>query len=198
MTGEPARSSGKRRRRAALALAAVAGVAVLLVAAVLLVRQAGGPEEPEAGPAASPQEGGEPRADEEWVRRQVRILTLERMFAEGDPAEILGEASEDTRSALLEGGAVVEDGPGFRVETDPAGWTVADHLGEQGVRPGGVDNAMDALLWENDVTWCGGAAVAGRDFVHAYLDTHEGAFDTQEEYLESIADHVDCGSGATG
>ncbi|MEU0241625.1 hypothetical protein ABZ234_28390 [Nocardiopsis sp. NPDC006198] len=196
MTGEPARSSGKRRGRAALA--AVAGVAVLLAAAVLLVRQAGGPEEPEAGPTASPEEGGEPRADAEWVRRQVRILTLERMFAESDPAEIVGEASEDTRSALLEGGAVVEDGQGTRVETDPAEWTVADHLGEQGIRLASVDNAMDALLWENDVTWCGGAAVAGRDFVHDYLDTHEGAFDTQEEYLESIADHVDCGSGAPG
>ncbi|MFD3684043.1 hypothetical protein ACFWTE_04355 [Nocardiopsis sp. NPDC058631] len=196
MTEPSDRGSRERRGRRFLLPAAV--VVVLLTAVVLLLtRGSGGTDVPEAGPTSSTEEGARPRTDPEWVRQQVRILVLERMFTETDSAEIVGNASEDTRNTLLESGAVVEDGQGFRVETDPVAWTVAEHLGEQGVRRGSVDDAMDALLGENDVAWCG-SGVDGRDFVHNYMDTYEGAFDTREEYLESIADHVDCGSGGTG
>ncbi|MEE2039140.1 hypothetical protein Q8791_18150 [Nocardiopsis sp. CT-R113] len=192
--GSGGASAGRRRR---LVLPAAAGAAAVLAAAVCLFLLTGrddgsGPEGPEE---PSPGAGASTPPDAEWVRQQVRILVLERMLTEEDPAEIVGSATEDARSALLEGGAVVDDGHGYRVETDPAAWTVADHLGEEGVRRGSVDDAMDALLWENEVTWCGGEVV-GRDFVHTYMDTYQEAFDTREEYRESIAGYVDCGTGA--
>lgn len=123
------------------------------------------------------------------------LLTLERMFAEHDPTEIVANASDRTKNDLLEGGVLVEEDDRYRLETDPATWTVTGGLGgEGGVLLSHVNNAMNALLWENDVTWCG-YEVVGREFVSSYVGSHRDAYDTQQEYEESIADYVDCGTG---
>ncbi len=122
------------------------------------------------------------------------ILTLERMFVEEESPEIIANASDRTRESLLEGGALIEEDNQYRLETDPAKWTVAEGLGDDGLLPRHVDNAMNALLWENEVTWCDHRMI-GRDFVSSYIELYNGKFDTREEYEKSIADYVDCGTG---
>ncbi|WP_435105220.1 hypothetical protein [Nocardiopsis synnemataformans] len=184
-----------RRRQWRFVLLAIAmGAAVLIAVLFFSARQDLGVTAPEASSEPSPEGSTLPRPDGEWVRRQAMLLTLERMFAEQDSEEIFANASDRAKNDLLEGGVLVEEDGRYWLETDPAAWTVAEGLGDDGLLPRHVDNAMNSLLWENEVTWCGYEAI-GREFVSSYVNTYQDAFETQEQYLTSIADYVDCGTG---
>lgn len=53
---------------------------------------------------------------------------------------------------------------------------------------------MIHVLEASKVDWCG-EPMKGYEFSDLYLDSYWGAFDTREEYVASIADYVDCGTG---
>ncbi|MGW9351263.1 hypothetical protein [Nocardiopsis flavescens] len=170
---------------AAVALAVLPGCATGEVASGGN-RDEGAPEEVEAsgGPSA------------EWVLRTVRTFTLERMFAEQDPDPTAVHAGDRPGDVLTEAGVLVEDGEGTRVETDPELWSpsLSEGLSGDGPLLQEVDQALADLLRENGVSWCG-PEVPGDTFVDSYPALESGAFDTHEEYLEDIADYVDCGEG---
>ena len=170
------------------------GILALVFALLLSACQDFGSASLKADSESSPEEKIPSRTDGEWVRRHVMIFTLERMFIEENASEIISNTSDRTRKSLLEGGALIEEDNQYRLETDPAEWTVAEGLGDDGLLTRHVDNAMNALLWENEVTWCDHGMV-GRDFVSSYIELYNGKFDTREEHEKSIADYVDCGTG---
>ncbi|SHK84939.1 hypothetical protein SAMN05421803_13721 [Nocardiopsis flavescens] len=171
---------------------AVATVSVLLFvgACAPAAEEIADPGEVEAseGTGAS----GGPSA--EWVLRTVRTFTLERMFAEQDPDPAAVHAGDRPGDVLTEAGVLVEDGEGTRVETDPELWSpsLGEGLSGDGPLLQEVDQALADLLRENGVSWCG-PEVPGDTFVDSYPALEAGAFDTHEEYLEDIADYVDCG-----
>lgn len=175
-------------------LVVMLAVVAFIGTAFLVAREYSGASVPQSSSESSPG-ASTSNPNGEWVRRQVMILTLERMFSEENSEEIISSTSGKTKNALLEGGVLVEEGGRYTLETDSAEWTVAEGLGGNGLLPRHVDNAMSALLWENDVAWCG-YQEPGRDFVSRYMNTYEAAFETQEDYLRSIENYVDCGNGA--
>lgn len=123
----------------------------------------------------------------QWIEREVRIHTLDRMFGEQDSVQVVANAGP-TRDDLLDGGILVEEGEGYAVELDKDLWDDDIHLAR-------ADGALGNAMYHNEVTWCGGT-VSGEDFVDAYMDEHEGSFDTHEEYTASVVDYVGCGTGA--
>ncbi|SHK84907.1 hypothetical protein SAMN05421803_13720 [Nocardiopsis flavescens] len=127
-----------------------------------------------------------------WVKREVSVLTLERMFAETGSEEVLGNTDELSVERLLESGAArpVEGGEGHEVVLDKAEWRTDEAV--NGLRR--LDGALGGVMWANEVSWCG-EAVDGETFVNAYTEEFTKAFDTHEEYEASIADYVDCGEG---
>ena len=169
-------------------------IAVLTVVIYVSACQGTGLAPPTANLESSSEEDTPSKMDGEWVRRHVMISTLERILTEEDSSEVIANTSDRTKESLLEGGTLIEEDNKYRLETDLAKWTVAEGLGDDGLLPRHVDNAMNALLWENEVTWCDHGMV-GRDFVSSYIELYNGKFDTREEHEKSIADYVDCGTG---
>ncbi len=123
----------------------------------------------------------------QWVEREVRVHTLDRMFTEGDSTEVV-ENTGAARDHLLDWGVVSEEGDGYAVQLDKGSWDDDIHLAK-------VDGALGAAMNQNEVAWCG-EAVSGKDFVDVYMDEYEDSFDTQDEYTASVVDYVDCGTGA--
>ncbi|GAB2519648.1 hypothetical protein GCM10026982_53430 [Nocardiopsis aegyptia] len=172
--------SHRERRMSALLTAAATACLVL---AACTSEEGGEPTEaPEAPESASPEVI--PRT---WVEREVRVRTLDRMMAEGDPQEVMDNTG-DLGDRLLETRIVQEGEAGYQVELDKDEWdpdavTFTTHL----------DAALAEAMSSNEVTWCE-ETVPGDEFVRSYLDEHWEAFDTEEEYVESIEGYVGCQS----
>lgn len=139
----------------------------------------------------------------QWVEREVRLYTLDRMIDEAGSDEVLVNMGE-TREHLFDYGVIVPEGggeadvdwdsgyedgdlEGFVVELDKDTWHEDVHLAK-------VDGSLGNAMNHNEVTWCE-ETVGGDDFVKAYKEQYEDVFDSQEEYTASVADYVDCGTG---
>ncbi|MCY9786319.1 hypothetical protein KIK06_20710 [Nocardiopsis sp. EMB25] len=123
-----------------------------------------------------------------WVEREVMVHTLDRMFTEGDPDQVV-ENIGDKRDRLFDTAIVREDEDGYAVELDNDEWnTEAVH------NSGQIDGALADAMYNNEVTWCG-EPVNGEEFVDAYMDEHWETLDTPEAYEASVVDYVDCGDG---
>jgi hypothetical protein len=127
-----------------------------------------------------------------WMKREVSVRTLDRMFAETGSEEVLGGTDERSVENLLASGVVrpVGAGEGHEVVLDKGEWDTDDVAGA--LRR--LDGALGGAMWANEVTWCG-EPVDGEAFVDAYTEEFEDVFDTHEEYEASVADYVDCGDG---
>lgn len=172
--------SHRERRVSALLAAAVSSCLVLSACT------SEGGEEPEGSPGATESASPDviPRT---WVEREVRVRTLDRMMTEGDPQEVMDNTG-DLGERLMETRIVQEGDDGYRVELDKDEWepdavTFTTHL----------DAALAEAMSANEVTWCE-EATPGDEFVGSYLDEYWEAFDTEEEYVESIDTYVDCQS----
>ncbi|MFE1101232.1 hypothetical protein ACFW4K_11975 [Nocardiopsis alba] len=138
-----------------------------------------------------------------WIEREIRLYTLDRMIDEAGSDEVLVNMG-GTRESLFDNGVIVtesgedavvdweagyQDGDleGFVVELDKDAWNEGAPLAK-------VDSALNDAMRHNEVTWCGDT-VTGEEFVEAYMDEHQEAFDTYDEYTESVIDYVDCGTG---
>ncbi|XKK41500.1 hypothetical protein HFP72_15000 [Nocardiopsis sp. ARC36] len=123
-----------------------------------------------------------------WVEREVRVRTLDRMMTEGDPQEV-ADNTGDLVERLFATGIVQEGEDGYRVELDKDEWTP-----EAVTLVNRLDSALAAAMEGNEVAWCG-EPMAGDEFVEGYTDEFWEAYETAEEYEESITDYVDCGTG---
>lgn len=138
-----------------------------------------------------------------WIEREIRLHTLDRMIDEAGSDEVLVNMG-GTRESLFDNGVIVtesgedavvdweagyQDGDleGFMVQLDKDAWNEGAPLAK-------VDSALNDAMYHNEVTWCG-ETVTGEEFVDAYMDEHQEAFDTYDEYTESVIDYVDCGTG---
>lgn len=127
----------------------------------------------------------------EHVVFEAQALTLERMFDEGDPEEILANTeSEDAEYYLRSRGVVSVAGDGYFVETDITAWD--DGFGSTIE----ISSGFSDILRGNEVTWCGDVT-SGKEFVEEYVDLYWDSFDTREEYRESFTEYVDCGANAS-
>jgi hypothetical protein len=143
-----------------------------------------------------------------WVKITIDSHVLQEMFARDEDGTVMQnftdyyEENEESEGAvgfdsfngvevLLASDVIVEDDGGYRVEVDPDEWNIGqgEEFGETE-----VVQAMRHALEANDVDWCG-EPMKGYEFADAYVDSYWGSFDTQEQYLASIGDYVDCGSG---
>ena len=139
----------------------------------------------------------------QWIEREIRLYTLDRMIDEAGSDEVLVNMG-GTREHLFDYGVIVAEGggeadvdwdagyedgdlEGFVVELDKDAWGDDVHLAE-------VDGSLGNAMNHNEVTWCD-ETVGGDDFVKAYKEQYEDAFDSQEEYTASVVDYVDCGTG---
>ncbi|WP_285734073.1 hypothetical protein [Nocardiopsis sp. ATB16-24] len=122
-----------------------------------------------------------------WVEREARVLTLDRMFAEGDPETVV-ESIGEKKDRLLDSRIIREDGDGYVVELDKDEWRPEE------VNLTRVDGALGDAMYLNEVTWCG-ETVTGEEFVDDYMEEFWETLDNHEEYTASIADYVDCGDG---
>ncbi|MEU2947666.1 hypothetical protein ABZ617_16710 [Nocardiopsis alba] len=138
-----------------------------------------------------------------WVERQVRVVTLDRMIDEVGSDEVLVNMG-GARELLFDQGIIVPEGggdadvdweagyqdgdlDGYVVELDEDAWDTTVGFSR-------IDGALNDAMYHNEVTWCGDD-VTGEEFVDAYMDVFQGAFDTHDAYEASVADHVDCGDG---
>ena len=139
----------------------------------------------------------------QWIEREIRLYTLDRMIDEAGSDEVLVNMG-GTREHLFDHGVIVPEGggdadvewdagyedgdlEGFVVELDKDAWEDDIPLFE-------VDSGLGNAMNHNEVTWCE-ATVGGDDFVKAYKEQYEDVFDNQEEYTASVVDYVDCGTG---
>lgn len=126
----------------------------------------------------------------EHVVFEAQASTLERMFAEGDPEEIIANTeSEDAEDYLRDRDVISVAGDEYFVETDITAWN--DEFGSTVE----ISSGLNDVLRDNEVTWCGDAT-SGKEFVEDYIDLYWGSFDTREEYRESFTEYVDCGTSA--
>lgn len=126
----------------------------------------------------------------EHVVFEAQALTLERMFAEGDPEEIIANTeSGDAEDYLRDRGVISVSGEEYFVETDIAAWD--DEFGSTVE----ISSGFNDVLRDNEVTWCRDVT-SGKEFVEDYIDLYWGSFGTREEYRESFTEYVDCGTGA--
>lgn len=129
------------------------------------------------------------RTDGEWIERQVSVRVLDRMFEDQDAEDVFGRLDEDDQVHLLSAGVVVEEGESYKVEIDPNNWDV-----ESVPNIELIDGSLVLLMRRNDITWCGEPYRAGEEVI-LYKIRIKDAYDTQEQYLKSIDDFVDCGTG---
>lgn len=134
-----------------------------------------------------------------WVSATLEHRIVLRLVEEEDgELEIWTPEDEERMSdvdTLIAVGMLEETDDGFTIVSDAE----LDQLpGDPGVSPSMLSSAMESLLNQNDVRWCG-EPVRGMDFRDTYLNRYnkydEQPYDTQEEFLESIEDYVDCGTG---
>ncbi|MCY9786320.1 hypothetical protein KIK06_20715 [Nocardiopsis sp. EMB25] len=123
-----------------------------------------------------------------WVEREASVRTLDRMFTEGDPDEVIANMGT-TRDRLFYSRLVKENDDGYYVELDKDEWNTQ---GSTSLNQ--VDGALGDAMYHNEVTWCG-ETVSGEEFVDAYMDEHWETLDTPEAYEASVVDYVDCGDG---
>lgn len=130
-----------------------------------------------------------PRKDGEWIERHVSVRVLDRMFEEQDAKDVFERLDKADQDHLLSSGIVVEENESFKVEIDPDDWDV-DAV--QNIEL--IDGSLALLMRRNDITWCGESYRAGEEVI-LYRMRVKNMYDTQEEYLRSINDFVDCGTG---
>ncbi|WP_156208158.1 hypothetical protein [Nocardiopsis sp. SBT366] len=136
-----------------------------------------------------PEVEADPRLDSEWIGRHARVRVLDRMFLEEDPVDVFERLSEDDQESLITAGIVVRAEGVYEVETDPGHWD------DSAIRQSGqVDGSLMLLMRRNDITWCGDSYRAGEPVID-YVNRVNDAFDSPEEYYESMDDFVDCGDG---
>ncbi|MFD3684047.1 hypothetical protein ACFWTE_04375 [Nocardiopsis sp. NPDC058631] len=154
---------------------------------ILSACTSGGPEEPSDTPGA--EESPSPTyVSYFWVEREVRVRALDRMMTEGDPQEVVDNTG-DLVERLFATGIIQEGENGYRVELDKDEWTP-----EAVTFVNRLDSGLAAAMKGNEVTWCGDP-LPGDEFVRGYTDEFWEAYDTAEEYEESVANYVDCGTG---
>ncbi|WP_285734087.1 hypothetical protein [Nocardiopsis sp. ATB16-24] len=124
-----------------------------------------------------------------WVERQLMVATLERMFTENGEEEVIKNIEEDSMKMLTDARIIRPKTEGYYVETNEREWRLktAPSLNQ-------LDQALYNSFYPNEVTWCE-ENMNGEDFIDSYTREFQQAFDTVEEYEESIADYVDCGTG---
>lgn len=148
------------------------------------------PEDP-AGSISPEQEGGPSPSYVSfvWVERQLMVATLERMFAENGEEEVIKNIEEDSMKMLTDARIIRPTAKGYYVETNEREWRLktAPSINR-------LDQALYNSFYPNEVTWCE-ENMNGEDFIDSYTREFQQAFDTVEEYEESIADYVDCGTG---
>lgn len=117
------------------------------------------------------------------------VATLERMFAENGEEEVIKNIEEDSMKMLTDARIIRPTAKGYYVETNEREWRLktAPSINR-------LDQALYNSFYPNEVTWCE-ENMNGEDFIDSYTREFQQAFDTVEEYEESIADYVDCGTG---
>lgn len=117
------------------------------------------------------------------------VATLERMFTENGEGEVIRNIEEDSMKILTEARIIRLRAEEYYVETNEREWRIktAPSINQ-------LDQALYNSLYQNEVTWCE-ENMNGEDFVDSYTREFQQAFNTVEEYKESIADYVDCGTG---
>lgn len=117
--------------------------------------------------------------------------TKEEPYLDNQPSEYY----ETNFDVLIESGMLAETDNGYTIASEAE---LGQLPGEPEVRSSLLASAMGSILRGNEVRWCGDP-VRGMDFTDEYLDTHSNldhrTYETQDEYLESIEDYVDCGTG---
>lgn len=136
-----------------------------------------------------------------WVSDTTMHKIILRMTEEEDGQletwSITANPEKEERDVdyLIKVGMLTETDDGFNIASE----SELDHLpGDPDITPGMLSSAMESILTHNDVRWCG-EPERGRDFRDTYLNRYnkydEQPYDTQEEFLASIEDYVDCGTG---
>ncbi|MET9797375.1 hypothetical protein ACFW3Z_18515 [Nocardiopsis alba] len=146
------------------------------------------------GPKTQGLSSQEPDVDAEQLNQLASAYTVERIFIEQDQEEIIDSTTERQYDDLIEVGALLKGEGEYIFNPDSSSWEAAATLSDRGVPIARIYNALDAILFANNVTWCGGE-IRGTEFVHEYMEEFKEEFDTYEEYEQSIADYVDCGTG---
>lgn len=154
------------------------------------------------------EDNGSPNASLTWVTNTTMQKTILRMVEE-ENGNLEATGSEDAPylddqpseyyetnfDVLIEVGMLAESDDGYTIASDAE---LGQLPGEPEVRSSLLASAMGSILRSNEVRWCG-EGVRGMDFTDNYLDTHSNldhrTYDTQDEYLESIEDYVNCGTG---
>jgi hypothetical protein len=159
--------------------------AALLFLPALVFVQSCSPTEEESEPSAAE---NAPVVPIERVVFEAQALTLERMFAESDPEEVFANTDNTDAKETLEDLGVISVTDGVHsVETNFSAWN--NEFGSTVE----LESALNDVLEDNEVTWCGNTT-SGREFVEEYIDLYWGSFDTREQYRESFAEYVDCGT----
>ncbi|MFI6578089.1 hypothetical protein ACIBFB_20050 [Nocardiopsis sp. NPDC050513] len=165
----------------------IAAVPVLLSSLLLASCSVDGPE---GVPSSDPDSGESAEyVSISWVKREVRVQTLSRMITENDPDEVVSNIDDESRESLSQVRIIRQDSEGYYVELDEEEWRT-DAVPNLSF----LDQALANAIYPNEVTWCE-EAVNGEEFVDTYTDEFRDSFDTHDEYEESIADYVDCGTG---
>ncbi|WP_435105215.1 hypothetical protein [Nocardiopsis synnemataformans] len=167
------------------------GKLIIFTPLFLLFAQACSPEN--EGNEAAPEE--ETFVNMERMTLVANVATFERMMKEGDPDDIFSSAAnEESEGVLLNTGVISTDGGNYRVETDITEWNVTSGPVTAETSMTAVESSLGDILNHNNVTWCG-TSIRGDKFVMDYFDRYEDSFATREEYVASIEDYVDCGTG---
>lgn len=115
------------------------------------------------------------------------------MLREEGPEDVLANGGAEASDVLLNTRVVMIEEESYSVETTRTEWDITRGPGG-GDSISAVDSALAFMMKGNDVSWCG-EDLSGREFVRNYMGLHEESFETNEQYEESIADYVDCGTG---
>lgn len=182
--------------------------AILPLALCLLLTSCTWDKEDESKGPTSEDDGGSSNAPLTWVTNTTMQKTILKMVEEEDGRlETMGSEDEpylnDQPSEYYETNVDVLIAAGMLAETDD-GYAIASDAelgelpGEPEVRSSLLASAMSSILRGNEVRWCG-EPMRGKDFTDAYLDAHSNldhqTYETREQYLESIDDYVNCGTG---
>lgn len=159
-------------------------------------------------PGEEPPEGEEkddPFVPRTWVRKTAEIYVLGEMVERNwEGVAVLGSEEYPYREGaggsfwvtnidyFLESGLFSESGDGYVVNTDMSTTEAGRDMYGGAAMVGQV--ISDTLWSSDDVDWCGDP-ISGQNFADEYFDEFYGDFSSEEEYIASIADYVDCGSG---
>jgi hypothetical protein len=133
-----------------------------------------------------------PTPSREWVTRQIRVSTLDRMIQE-DPERVLDNSDEFSINQLTEAEILTQEEGSYSIQTDVSEWNTSEQPSEN-THINEIDFTITVILENNNVTWCN-TSPPGDKFVQEYIDLHRESVGSHEEYRASIADYVNCGTG---